>query len=864
MEPKQEDTTTDLSASFAGLASPPPENEMSKMEEREVVQQGADNHRLQDSLDAVIRQLQALGTVMGRSKLAQDPSTNLYRHRKGILKVANFQYPETRIVGFIGNTGVGKSSVINSILGGNSLARTVIPPNVSMEECVEYRAVDEEHQKPYTVEVDFMDPKEMKGFLEDHLQSYRRWYFELEKPKEMRPTDEDWNTAYDADGVEGFEDGDEAKLTQSEIVKLQKAKQSAQETFKALFKGADEPSLEDLVRDGNPEAEIGILDALFEKAKKGLTSRPGGEEAVLYTETSQGLEECRELLDLLTTDSRGETPAVWPFIKLIRVYLDAPILKTGLVLADMPGLRDLNYARQEATERYIQKQCHVLGFVTRISRCLADETIEEVNWKTWTEMPRIVIATRADEVEGAGSDRSDPDHDQVLRDLDVRIKQAKDEAATIYSLMRKARGSEKGDLAEKWDELKYEEENLEFKKKKVQVDYRNNKTIAGMASMPSRKDMTVFCVGNNDYLANCKGETEQEKAYTELSGIPQLRQYCQCIPAEAQMRHVSNFCQFIVPGAIASMRLWANGAFDRNEMAKARGISEMLKRVEDDLVSEFKFSKCGLVGATRTELERLFKRRIGGAIDEFQPEWEDTCTELCDGWVELIQPTCEKITGSWDEFMHCLNEQQERIAEEITKKINQIYAPFEVDHGLTSTSQTILLKGMQFRKAAIVEAFHRAFQEAMKDAKIVKDSMVNFKDNKTAIITKYMLPAYQFANAQRGKGCDSQRKRHMEDHIKPGNSKNSGVICKFKVLSQRAWSQALRPHFKTLQQKVSEVVDQAVSDLQVVAGDQGKLPEACGDVTTAGDVMEQLKVLEEALNHIQGVLHELKATGSEA
>jgi ABC-type glutathione transport system ATPase component len=120
---------------------------MLKMEENQAEQQGIYNHQLQDSLKAVILQLQALATVMGCSQLARDPNTNLYRHRKGILKLINFEYPETRIVGLVGNTGVGlfshlsmlliaktkthigtgKSSVINSILGGNSLARTVIP-----------------------------------------------------------------------------------------------------------------------------------------------------------------------------------------------------------------------------------------------------------------------------------------------------------------------------------------------------------------------------------------------------------------------------------------------------------------------------------------------------------------------------------------------------------------------------------------------------------------------------------------------------------------------------------------------------------------------------------------------------------------
>lgn len=103
--------------------------------------------------------------------------------------------------------------------------------------------------------------------------------------------------------------------------------------------------------------------------------------------------------------------------------------------------------------------------------------------------------------------------------------------------------------------------------------------------MPSHKGMKVFCVGNNDYLANYHGDSEQNKAYVELSGIPQLRTYCQSIPAEAQMHHVANFCRFIVPSAIASVTLWAGGAFDCEQKAKATSISEMLKRVEDDLVS---------------------------------------------------------------------------------------------------------------------------------------------------------------------------------------------------------------------------------------------------------------------------------------
>jgi hypothetical protein len=69
---------------------------------------------------------------------------------------------------------------------------------------------------------------------------------------------------------------------------------------------------------------------------------------------------------------------------------------------------------------------------------------------------------------------------------------------------------------------------------------------------------------------------------------------------------------------------------------------------------QFKPNRGGLVGGTRTELQRLFERRIGGVIgelsipnyhcglynshfmlEEFRSEWEARCTELCSEWVQV-------------------------------------------------------------------------------------------------------------------------------------------------------------------------------------------------------------------------------------
>jgi hypothetical protein len=60
-----------------------------------------------------------------------------------------------------------------------------------------------------------------------------------------------------------------------------------------------------------------------------------------------------------------------------RVFLNAYILSKGLVLADLPGLRDHNSARRNITERYIIN-CDEVFVVCNIGRALTDKGVEHV------------------------------------------------------------------------------------------------------------------------------------------------------------------------------------------------------------------------------------------------------------------------------------------------------------------------------------------------------------------------------------------------------------------------------------------------------------------------------------------------------
>lgn len=100
--------------------------------------------RLQTQLKEVKAKLTILATSIRSSALVHDQSSSLHAHYQKVQKASGFEYPESRTVGFIGDSGVGgcllyrrtlalhfltlesgKSSLINSLLDQGGLSRSV-------------------------------------------------------------------------------------------------------------------------------------------------------------------------------------------------------------------------------------------------------------------------------------------------------------------------------------------------------------------------------------------------------------------------------------------------------------------------------------------------------------------------------------------------------------------------------------------------------------------------------------------------------------------------------------------------------------------------------------------------------------------
>ncbi|KAI1117929.1 hypothetical protein F5Y14DRAFT_463973 [Nemania sp. NC0429] len=68
---------------------------------------------------------------------------------------------------------------------------------------------------------------------------------------------------------------------------------------------------------------------------------------------------------------------LWPLIKVVRVYSKADVLSSGAVIVDLPGIRDSNAARAAVAGKYIEK-CDGLWVVSMITRAVDDQAAQEL------------------------------------------------------------------------------------------------------------------------------------------------------------------------------------------------------------------------------------------------------------------------------------------------------------------------------------------------------------------------------------------------------------------------------------------------------------------------------------------------------
>ncbi|KAI0200253.1 hypothetical protein F4808DRAFT_470663 [Astrocystis sublimbata] len=246
--------------------------------------------------------------------------------------------PARTVVGVVGNTGAGKSSVINALLDEEKLlptnclrACTASPSEISFNHSDDPREL-------YRAEIEFISPQEWARELQILFSDLLDGNGQVSR--EATKTDTEAGIAY-------------AKVR---AVYPQKTRE--------MLAQADP---EELARE---PAVRGIL---------GTTKVLGEETAEQLYHKMQHYVDSREKSTGSVAQRKKENIPMeyWPLIRVVRIYTKANALSTGAVIVDLPGVQDSNPARAAVAANYM-KSCTGLWIVAPITRAVDDKTAKSL------------------------------------------------------------------------------------------------------------------------------------------------------------------------------------------------------------------------------------------------------------------------------------------------------------------------------------------------------------------------------------------------------------------------------------------------------------------------------------------------------
>ncbi|KAF4817083.1 Nuclear GTPase SLIP-GC [Colletotrichum siamense] len=263
------------------------------------------------------------------------------------------------VIGVLGDTGTGKSSLINAVLD----EERVVPTNC-MRACtaviteISYNT-EEDAGKKYRAEIDFLSRAE---WTQELLQLHRDILDDNGKiSKDTRDESSDAGTAY-AIIRSVYPDLTPEELEQTHPTAL-----------------ASRPVLQPVLGQ-TMTIEEKTCDVFYDKVQAYVDSEENGKSQV-------------------------PTIAYWPLVRAVRIFLKSKVLSTGVVLVDLPGSRDSNSARAAVAAKYT-KECTRLWIIAPITRAVNDRTAKTLLGQHFRQQLKFdgsysnitFICTKADDV----------------------------------------------------------------------------------------------------------------------------------------------------------------------------------------------------------------------------------------------------------------------------------------------------------------------------------------------------------------------------------------------------------------------------------------------------------------------------------
>jgi hypothetical protein len=237
------------------------------------------------------------------------------------------------LIGFLGASGAGKSSLINALLEQEDL----LP------------ADDEKACTAVCVEIGYNPSEDIEEAFKAKVDriSEDDWRVELEKL--FRDLSDQ---AQNKDGENGEPDLERDMRIKAAFQKL-KCVYPHIKTIKDL----QSYTVPNLLIHPNVKDILGKSRSINESTREGFAAK-----IKPFIDSSNSKEE------------GGKSFAQWPLVKLVQIRVKSPVLKDGIVLVDLPGSMDTNVARGAIAENY-QRNLKVTCVVAPTQRAASDKPV---------------------------------------------------------------------------------------------------------------------------------------------------------------------------------------------------------------------------------------------------------------------------------------------------------------------------------------------------------------------------------------------------------------------------------------------------------------------------------------------------------
>ncbi|KAI9797429.1 MAG: hypothetical protein M1833_005469 [Piccolia ochrophora] len=464
---------------------------------------------------------------------------------------------------------------------------------------------------------EYMSREETKSQMRELLRDYRRFHEDQDEEEETQPN--------------GTDDDDdlESQREKSEI---------ALRTFEALFCNKVQLS-EDFLKEPGDEAFEEICATLMAWSEE--LDWPDGQCDGTWYGTARDAYQCAKKIEPFTrerTDSRGnKTPRFWPLVKAVNIYLDTPVLESGLILVDLPGYTDTNLVRVKATKKHLHK-CERIFVVAEISRVVTNEAVWKILKETfgaeWQlqmnkryEPEIVLVCTKKETIEWKSATMDFPTEAEQTKELEENIETCKKKLGTLKKKLRNVRGNDELQLMMKEKQTRYSRtirclsyahtslpqtrdlqtrggvsplissyessSSIKFRRKLFWIRHRSNEIrekidLVFQDTLPQSK-LVFFSVSNKDYRARINNEFDDEGERilsVEDTGIPELRRYCRSIQADRRYVLLMKHCEHHIVDFISSMARLTS----KERLVPDEGLWELAAKLESHYPEEVKKS----------------------------------------------------------------------------------------------------------------------------------------------------------------------------------------------------------------------------------------------------------------------------------